>query len=102
MNVDYISDYESESDCDSDCDSNYTWETISDCGSLELSDCEESDYKDLKKGHKEYEKYKHTLDDFIEDDLLEDDIAKDLIQTIVEELSKGLLSKKRKCIEWNE
>ena len=91
--MDYIS-----SD-DENYDSDYTWETLTDCGSLDLSDDEYNDIEDLTKGDLEYEKYKYTLSDFIEDDLLEDDETKDLIQDIVRELSKGKLSNKRSPIE---
>lgn len=91
--MDYISSDEE------DYDSDYTLETITDDGSLDLSDDEYNDREDLTKGDLEYEKYKHTLSDFIEDDLIEDDIAKEQIQDIVRELSKGILSYKRKPIE---
>ena len=91
--MDYIS-----SD-DENYDSDYTLETITDDGSLDLSDDEYNDREDLTEGDLEYEKYKHTLSDFIEDDLIEDDLAKDLIQDIVRELSKGRLSNKRSPID---
>ena len=93
--VDYISDVETDNE---EYDSDYTWETITDDGSLDLSD-DEDDRNDLQRGNLEYEKYKHTLSDFIEDDLIDDDIAKDQIQDIVRELSKGILSYKRQPIE---
>lgn len=93
--VDYISDVETDNE---EYDSDYTLETITDDGSLDLSD-EEDDRNDLQRGNLEYEKYKHTLNDFIEDDFIEDDIAKEQIQDIVIELSKGILSYKRKPIE---
>ena len=93
--VDYISDDEIENE---GYESDYTLETITDDGSLDISD-EEDDRNDLQRGNLEYEKYKHTLSDFIEDDLIEDDIAKEQIQDIVRELSKGILSYKRKPIE---
>ena len=92
--MDYISSDEE------DYDSDYTLETITDDGSLDLSDDEYNDREDLTKGDLEYEKYKYTLSDFIiEDDLIEDDETKDLIQDIVRELSKGKLSNKRSPIE---
>ena len=92
--MDYIS-----SD-DENYNSDYTFEKITDDGSLDLSDDEYNDREDLTKGDLEYEKYKHTLSDFIiEDDLIEDDETKDLIQDIVRELSKGKLSNKRSPIE---
>jgi signal recognition particle GTPase len=91
--MDYISTEEE------DYDSDYTFETITEDGSLDLSDDEYNDREDLSKGDYEYEKHKHELSDFIEDDLIEDNLTKDLIQDIVKELSKGKLCNKRSPIE---
>jgi hypothetical protein len=40
--------------------------------SVDLEDDESDDEQDLIDGEEEYQKFKHTLSDFIEDDLIED------------------------------
>lgn len=61
---------------DSDEDNDLTEDELTDTEddmSVDLEDYEEADTQDLIDGEKEYQKFKHTLSDFIIDDLLEDE-----------------------------
>jgi len=58
-----ISDSETE-------DEELIWTDTEDSESVDLDDYEDDDEEDLRQGEIEYEKYKHTLSDFIVDDAL--------------------------------
>ena len=56
----------------------YTDTEDSDSVDLEDEDLEEDDEEDLRQGQIEYEKYKHTLNDFIVPDEIEDSKEEDI------------------------
>jgi hypothetical protein len=62
-----ITDSESETE-----DEELIWTDTEDSESVDLDDYEDDDEEDLRQGEIEYEKYKHTLSDFIVDDSIED------------------------------
>ena len=57
-------------DSDSETDEELIWTDTEDSESVDLDDYEDDDEEDLRQGEIEYEKYKHTLSDFIIDDAL--------------------------------